>query len=326
VKGENVEILLFNTFTKETYPIEESLVLKHNAFSFIIQKPSAYSKIKFDEVFTRVRWPREWNVRNEQDAISMIEDKHVSDESLMLKVDKPDLIIPDEEEMVEFAMSYLTRFKCSIQLSPKYLESTRRWIINGCLLAAISTSSKNVLPIGILSEYSFDSKGPRIGTGPLDYYFFSPKVSFAALAVDAHQIETSEEVDENKNLGLLEAKQFLDGVYLSDALGQMCAQSLDLLQSITIQKNPTKKAKLEEGNRRVLRSVKSIISTGHHYFFFTFTEYDEDVVPNIEYCGKYSIDVLPKDTDRNSGLSVGEQLKTPQIKKLLRAYFVLLHQ
>ena len=126
--------------------------------------------------------------------------------------------------------------------------------------------------------------------------------------------------------GSLDAKQCLD-VFLSNAMGQVCAQSLDLLKTISLQQGNTsqKKARVEDGSR-AMRCVKSILSTGHHWFFFTFTEYEGSSIPVIDYFGKYSIDVLPKLQLGESGLSAEDELNRPKIMVLLRALYFFLRE
>ena len=176
----------------------------------------------------------------------------------------------------------------------------------------------------------------RIGSGPLDYYFFSPERNISAIVVDGRRGDSDEggdgEEDGNEDgnggvgeRGSLEAKQCLDEAFLSNAMGQVCAQSLDLLKTIILPDTPLKKQRIEE-DPRAIRRVKSILSTGHHFFFFTFTEYEGTTIPVIDYFGKYFIDILPKLNLRESGLSADDELDRPKIIVLLRALYFFLRE
>ena len=147
---------------------------------------------------------------------------------------------------------------------------------------------------------------------------------------------------------ILEAKKLLEGKKLIDAAGQVFAQSLDNLSNIDVvgsSKNSIRETSKEgetgggggevmgvaaAGRRRAIRHVKSILSTGHHYMFFVFTEYDDgNTIPVFEFLGTYSIDVLPSihnpsgsnDSHRASGLAEGLAVDREQISTLLRALY-----
>ena len=91
-----------------------------------------------------------------------------------------------------------------------------------------------------------------------------------------------------------------------DAAGQVFAQSLDNLSNIqVIISNSNNSSMNSKGGgvvvgvvagRRAIRHVKSILSTGHLYMFFTLTEHDDDgnnKLPVFQFLGTYSIDILP---------------------------------
>jgi hypothetical protein len=343
VLSSNYEKLLWHASNCKAYPCEEQKLLDCSAFAIIFRKPTAYSKIKLEEMLDRVRWPVPWNVRSAKDVIdSILNNKNSKISKASLKViveDSRAHVITGADEMLEFAVGYLTRFRNSVPASTQFLESTRRWIINGCLLAAMSPTASlfsDSLPIYLLSEYTYSLSESRIGSGPLDYYFFSPERSISAIAVDGRRGDLDEGDDgeedgnEDGNVGIgergsLEAKQCLDEAFLSNAMGQVCAQSLDLLKTIILPDTPLKKQRIEE-DPRAIRRVKSILSTGHHFFFFTFTEYEGATIPLIDYFGKYSIDILPKLNLRESGLSVEDELDRPKIIVLLRALYFFLRE
>ena len=317
-----------------------------SAFAIIFRKPTAYSKIKLEEMFGRVHWPSTWNVHAAKDVIAILNKKNAKISKTTLKSmvddDSGSHAIAGAEDMLDFAMGYLTRFRNSVQSSTQFLESTRRWIINGCLLAAMSpTASPSLdhrLPIYLLSEYTFTVSGFRIGSGPLDYFFFSPESSVSAIAVDCRRGGSDEGDGEDEGgdgngsgegigaRGSLEAKQCLDEAFLSNAMGQVCAQSLDLLKTIPLRDTTiAKKPRVAEGSRAT-RCVKSILSTGHHFFFFIFTEHEGSTIPAIDYFGKYSIDVLPKLHLRESGLSEEYEFDRSKIMALLRALYFFLRE
>jgi hypothetical protein len=355
VLSSNYETLLWHAPNGKAYPLEEQRVLDCSAFAIIFRKPTAYSKIKLEEMIDRVRWPTTWNVRAARDVVAILNEKYptISKATLKSMVDDSGShhAIEGAVDMLEFAVGYLMRYRNAVvQTSTQFLESTRRWIINGCLLAAMSPTASpflNRLPIYLLSEYTFNLNESRIGSGPLDYYFFSPERSVSAIAVvDGRRGAALDDVEDGNGGGneeddgvmgersgslSLEAKQQCldDAAFLSNAMGQVCAQSLDLLKTnISLQQEGNtsqKKARVEEGSRAT-RCVKSILSTGHHWFFFTFTEYEGSSIPVIDYFGKYSIDVLHNLHLRESGLSPEDELNRPNIMVLLRALYFFLRE
>ena len=88
-----------------------------------------------------------------------------------------------------------------------------------------------------------------------------------------------------------------------------------------------KKPRVEKGPQ-AMRCVKSILSARQYFyfFFFTFTEYEGSSIPVIDYCGKYSIDVLPKLHRRESGLLAEDELNRPKFVVLLRALYFFLRE
>eukprot|EP01036_Dinobryon_divergens_P029096 gene29096-38158_t len=316
------------------YPFEEQRVLDCSAFAILFRKPTAYSKIKLEQVFDRVRWPTNWNVRTGSDVVARMligKNPKISNATLKSMVDDSvSYAIEGAEEMLEFAVGYLTRFRNSVQTSTQFLEF-RRWIIDGCLLAAM-----NRLPISLQSDYTFTVNDTRIGSGPLDYYFYFPESSVSAIAVAGRRDALDEDEDgdddddwddEDGERRYLEAKPCLEEVLMSNTMGQMCAQSLDLLKTVPLQQGDTlfKKSRVGKGPQ-AMRCVNSILSARQQFFFFTFTEYEGSSIPVIDYCGKYSIDVLPKLHRRESGLPEKDELNRPKIMVLLRALHFFLRE
>jgi hypothetical protein len=291
-------------------------------------------------MFNRVLWPEIWHVSTEADVIGKLNASIISNDALKKMVDdRKSNNIAHEEEMLQFAIQYLKRFRRSVISSPKYLESTRRWIINGCLLAVMSPSVEapdysSDEPIRLVSEYTFTSNEPRVGNGPLDYYFCSQKHEpvFVADGLEKSRGDDDEEVLETVEEevgGSIEAKQYLEDISLQNAMGQVCAQASDLLKSITIPaETPFKKQKCLDG-KVLIRRVKSILSTGHHFLFFTFSEFEGNAIPSLDYLGKYSIAVMPKlkdakDNFRDSGLFQDDVFNEAEIMTLLRALYIFL--
>ena len=66
--------------------------------------------------------------------------------------------------------------------------------------------------------------------------------------------------------------------------------------------------------------VKGMLSTGHHTMFFSLSRIpDADELPVLEYYGKYSIDVMRKKTDRDSGLNMNDDIDRGKVSKMLKA-------
>ena len=57
VLSSNYETLLWSASNRRAFPLEEQRVLDCAAFAIIFRKPTAYSKIKLEEMIDRVRWP-----------------------------------------------------------------------------------------------------------------------------------------------------------------------------------------------------------------------------------------------------------------------------
>lgn len=322
------------------YLFEEDNILNHSAFSILFRKPIPYSNIKLNMMFNRVLWPEIWHVSTEADVIGKLKASIISNDALKKMVDEREsnkIAHEEEKEMLQFAIQYLKRFRRSVLSSPKYSESTRRWIINGCLLAVMSpcVDDSSDASIRVVSEYTFAvNEQPRVGNGPLDYYFFSQNLEPAFVADGLENIRGDEdeealEKEEEEVGGSFEAKQYLEDISLQNAMGQVCAQASDLLKSITIPaENPFKKQKCSS-EKRLIRRVKSILSTAHHFLFFTFSEFEGNTIPSLDFLGKYSIAVLPKlkdakDKYRDSGSFQGDVLSETEIMTLLRALYFFL--
>ena len=96
-----------------------------------------------------------------------------------------DAPIVDESAMVDFALGYLNRFRSIVKdsFSGVYLllRVIEAWIINGVLFAAVSPTGEYLTPprheaINMESEdiKMIKKNCKRIGTGPLDYIFYTP--------------------------------------------------------------------------------------------------------------------------------------------------------
>jgi hypothetical protein len=57
VLSSNYETLLWHASNGKAYPLEEQRMLDCSAFAIMFRKPTAYSKIKLEEMIDRVRWP-----------------------------------------------------------------------------------------------------------------------------------------------------------------------------------------------------------------------------------------------------------------------------
>eukprot|EP01036_Dinobryon_divergens_P023740 gene23740-32125_t len=364
-----IDRVLFNSITLIQYPLQETNVLEKSGFAILFCIPVQYSSIKLDYMISRLQWPIEWNVNSGDDVKANLLANRCSSLALKNLVDSA-TSIDDESAMVDFALAYLNRFRNVVQESTSYSESLRRWIINGVLLAAASPTGEHLSSahetVNMESEYTevIPKERKRIGTGPLDYIFFSPQSSSKVVCLGAHKRkrldedsdteakDTSEldgdDDDDDSDAGvvglgnnILEAKQLLEGRKLTDAAGQVFAQSLDNLSNIRVgSSSNVEVGTSKEGEsggeevvgvagRRAIRHVKSILATGHHYMFFTFTEYDVGKKePTFQFLGTYSIDVLPsilnpgsQDSYRESGITLGLDINRTQISTLLRALY-----
>ena len=139
----------------------------------------------------------------------------------------------------------------------------------------------------------------------------------------------------------------IDAADLDAALPQLLAQMLDAFNAnITISNNSRKRpadalsenetTSSSSGDRLSATNqdsstikkmktkkniVKGMLSTGYHTMFFSLSRLPDDAneLPMLEYYGKYSIDVLRKRTDRDSGLDTNDEIDSEKIRKILRA-------
>ena len=199
----------------------------------------------------------------------------------------------------------------------------------------------------------------RIGNGPLDYYIVNNgQQIITALphrqSEDNEKKEDDEDEENYKGVSILEAKVDKDAADLDAAIPQLLAQMLDAFNAdITISNNSRKRpadalsenetitASSSSGDRlsatnqdsstikkkKTKNIVKGMLSTGYHTMFFSLSRLPDDAddkLPMLEYYGKYSIDVLRKKTNRDSGLDTNDEIDSENIRKILRAihYFV----
>ena len=201
-----------------------------------------------------------------------------------------------------------------------------------------------------------DIAASRIGDGPLDYNIVnSGQQIIIALPRDKQSEDNEEnddeddEIEENyREVSILEAKADKDAADLDAALPQWLAQILDAFNAnITISNNSRKRpadvlsdnevitaSSSSFGGDRLLatnqdfstikkknkNTVKGMLSTGHHTMFFSLSRLsDADELPVLKYYGKYSIDVLRKKTDRDSGLDMNDNIDRGKVSKMLKA-------
>ena len=237
-----------------------------------------------------------------------------------------------------------------------YSEANRRIIIDILLLAGLQAGDRN--KVSVCAEKNLKLTTSRIGYGPLDYYIVNCGQQIIT-ALPHKQTEKEEDDDEDEDdedddnveencrgISILEAKMDIDAADLGKALPQLLAQMFDALnENITISNNSRKRSADALNENEVTTSssgekllatnqvsstnkekknkkniVKGMLSTGHHTMFFSLSRpSDAAELPMLVYYGKYSIDVLLKKTNRDSGLAKEEDIDSNKVRRMLRA-------
>jgi len=328
----------------------EQNIIKYTCSSIFLEKPKGYSDFVLKDLLTRFQWPRELLYENEHLIREAIWKGEYSSSSLKDKVDSADttaVSFPDEEKLTT-TMNSLKYFRNVMDDKENncYSEANRRIIIDILLLAGLQSGNDNDFSLSLCAEKNMEFATSRIGNGPLDYYIVNSGQQIITALPHKHSedIEKKEDDEDEENyrgVSILEAKADIDAVYLDSALPQLLAQMLDAFNAnITISNNSRKRpadalsenettssssgdrlsatnqdsSTIKKKNKDI---VKGMLSTGHHTMFFSLSRLsdDADELPMLEYYGKYSIDVLRKKTNRDSGLEIDSE----NVKKMLRA-------
>jgi len=332
---------------------DEQNIITNCCCSIFFEKPKGYSDFVLEDLSTRFQWPIVFRYENEQLIHEAIWKGKYSSSSLKDKVDYADttaVSFPDEEKLTT-TMNSLKYFRNVMDDKENncYSEANRRIIIDILLLAGLQSGNDNDYSLSLCPEKNMRITTSRIGSGPLDYYIVNSGQQIITALPHKHSedIDKKEDDEDEENysgVSILEAKADIDAVYLDSALPQLLAQMLDAFNAnITISNNSRKRpadalsenettssssgdrlsatnqdsSTIKKKNKDI---VKGMLSTGHHTMFFSLSRLsDADELPMLEYYGKYSIDVLRKKTNRDSGLDTNDEIDSENVKKMLRA-------
>lgn len=197
---------------------------------------------------------------------------------------------------------------------------------------------------------------PRIGNGPLDYFIsvlpnLPPTIGgFVVAHIDdemaggededddaEHQQEGKEAGSDTANAvvdggglsptttSIIEAKADVKTETLKQSLGQLFAQMLDGLNLPQSRKRKRVEreiettvaaANVEEGGGE--RFIKGMLSTAQQTMFFSMTKKATDQLPTLEFYGKCSVNFLPRQEGRESGLDLGQRVARAEIEKFVK--------
>ncbi|XP_012564526.2 uncharacterized protein LOC105848844 [Hydra vulgaris] len=311
-------------FSFKLYDLTNDNVFKQMCFSILLRKAKGYSSFNMDDVELEIKWAGE--LSNQATRYIDIWNGKFSSNMLSEKL-KENIAIEDFEKKIEVTLTNLNYLRRLLQPDNCYSESVRRLIINILLLPALQSSDKFTFSLNteynLLDESNFIK---RIGNGPIDYVLLGRTQPLITLLFDKTcenpQTDDLEEIECELNPTILEAKIDIDIKDLPKALSQLIAQMLDALHVI-----PSRK-RTHDGMhpQHVHHSVKGMLSTGHHFMFFSLSEdKDFNLIPTLEYYGKHSINVLLKKSGRSSGLNPNEEVKKSEVESILRSlhYFAM---
>lgn len=280
----------------------------------------------------------------QKDFVQSILDGKRNSPILLKKV--KDHNIPDLAKKVAMIKDYLDYHRNMFHPNSCYSEANRRIALNCILLPAIApptpapcTSSSAAESTAATEEIvSVDAEHlmeeldwyPRVGSGPLDYFIRAPSSSMIAMSIHSATSQEEENVAEAEALyfptsgvhtvanilgTVIEANADCDLKDLLSCLGQLFAQMLDAL-------NLPESAVSRKRKRTTKRFVKGVLSTGQQSFFFSMSqESSSSVPPELLFYGKYSLNFLPRQSGRISGLKdINQPIDENEIKRLVQAY------
>ena len=324
--------------------------------SIYLRKAKAYSSIDLKEIQCLFKWADGLTINNYSEEI--VYQKRINSSKLKDKVNALTLS-HDLRDKVDITIKMLECLrKLNIDTETHcYSEANRRMIIDILLLVGLQVDEN----IKILINAELHMKGhndvtTRVGNGPLDYFV---KIKNELIVVTVPSVENVENISTlvglsstndvvgdasfddyiNSDHVVIEAKIDIDVSNFSRVLGQLVAQMLDGLGSLTTtQGSLLRKRSADDAsmmmtnsissasvdNHHLCRCVKGILSTGHHNMFFTLSQsIHDDSKPVLHYYGDYKVDVLKKIKGyrESCGLHEKAPIARQQVESFLKALF-----
>lgn len=330
----DVRCILTNESYTETSSLTEDNLYHMNLFVLLLQVTCAYSSVVVADIKDLVALPPTYT--DIHTFIVSIASGQPSSTALKELVDDLSIQVPSFDKKVAYSVQGLSYIADCIQASDAYNEATRRMIIDCILLPALAQDEKKN-DVELKPEYymPLSDQVHRVGRGPLDYYIASSVPVITASVKNPASQKDAEDGDETEDLEelagdsllaaepvqrtLLEAKTLVEPDNLHKSLGQLVAQMLDGL-NLELTRKRDVDGMVKKGEE--VRSIKGILSTGHHTLFFSLRKAAGSERPLLQYYGRYVVDVLPKISGRDSGLQVGEPVKQVQVERVLRALYL----